>query len=75
MNEGIKKNKIETAKKMFAEALPVGLITRISGLPLAEINELKAQMTNGFSILGSLYFALFAKTLNNLYLYQKGNLN
>ena len=46
MNEGIKKNKIETAKKMFAEALPVGLITRISGLPLAEINELKAQMTN-----------------------------
>ena len=50
LNEGIskgeKKNKIETAKKMLQESLPIDLIVRISGLSDSEIKAIRAKMVN-----------------------------
>ena len=46
MKEGQTIEKIETVKKMLHEALPIDLIVRLSGLSVAEINTIKAQMAN-----------------------------
>lgn len=46
MNEGIRKNKVETAKKMLSESLPIDLITEVCGLSTTVINEIKAKMEN-----------------------------
>ena len=41
LNEGIRKNKVETAKKMLKKEMPINLIAEVCGLSLTEINELK----------------------------------
>ena len=46
MNEGIRKNKVETANKMLKKAMSIDLIAEVCGLSLTEINELKAQLAN-----------------------------
>ena len=48
--EGLKtgsiNEKIEMAKKMLQESLPIDLIVRISGLSDSEVKEIKAKMVN-----------------------------
>ena len=44
--EGKKETAIETAKRMLLKAMPTDLIAELSGLPLAEVNALKAQMVH-----------------------------
>ena len=41
-----KENTIEFVKKMLKKALPIDLISELSGLTPAEINAIKAQMAN-----------------------------
>ena len=42
--EGETLKALEVAKKMLQESFPQDVVTRISGLPLSEVNALKAQM-------------------------------
>ena len=44
--EGKKETAIETAKRMLLKAMPTDLIAELSGLSLAEVNALKAQMVH-----------------------------
>ena len=46
VEEGQSEKAIEVAKKMLLKAMPTDLIAELSGLPLSEVNALKAQMAH-----------------------------
>lgn len=44
--EGQKLEKIENAKNLLKEGLPVELVARAINMPISEVNELKSKMAN-----------------------------
>ena len=44
IEEGREEERLDVAKKMLQESFSQDVVARISGLPLSEVNALKAQM-------------------------------